>query len=207
MTDRFTLPALPYASDALEPHISANTIGFHHGKHHAAYVANLNKLIAGTDLADLPIEEIVRRTAGDGAKRGVFNNAAQTWNHTFYWHCMKPGGGGEPTGELRRLIDGSFGDFEKFREQFHTAAATLFGSGWAWLCQDGDKLEIWQGKDADTPIAHGRKPLLTIDVWEHAYYLDYQNRRPDYIKTFLDHLVNWDYAQKNLEASSVELGL
>lgn len=203
MTDRFTLPELPWAADALDPHITANTIGFHHGKHHAAYVKNLNGMIEGTDLKDLSLEEIMRKTSGDAAKKGIFNNSAQIWNHTFYWRSMKPGGGGAPAGALATQIDAAFGDYAAFKAAFHKAAATLFGSGWAWLCDAGGKLEIVQTKDADSPICHGKKPLITIDVWEHAYYLDFQNRRPDYITTFLDSLVNWDYAQENLEKKEI----
>jgi len=203
MTDRFSLPELPYDSAALEPHITANTLSFHYGKHHAAYVKNLNGFVEGTDLKDLSLEEVMKRTSGDAAQKGIFNNSAQIWNHTFYWRSMKPGGGGEPTGAMGSKIAESFGDYGSFKEQFHKAAATLFGSGWAWLCDAGGKLEIMQTKDADSPICHGKKPLITIDVWEHAYYLDFQNRRPDYVTTWLDNLVNWDYAQENLEKADV----
>jgi len=194
----FELPALPWADDALDPHISANTIGFHYGKHHATYVANLNKLTEGSPLAEKSLEEIIKETAGDASKAGIFNNAAQVWNHTFFWSSMKPGGGGEPTGALRQKIDESFGSFEKFSQEFSTKAVTLFGAGWTWLVERNGKLEIVQTSNAANPMTEGATPLLTIDVWEHAYYLDFQNRRPDFVKTFLGSLVNWDFAAANL---------
>ena len=197
----FELPALPYAKNALEPYITANTLEFHYGKHHNAYVVNLNNLTKETSLASASLDDIVRQTAGDAAKAGVFNNAAQVWNHTFYWNGMKAGGGGSPTGPLAEKIEESFGRFAAFREQFKNAAVTQFGSGWAWLVVEGGKLKVAKTGNADTPIAHGQTPLLTCDVWEHAYYLDYQNRRPDYVDTFLDHLVNWDFAARNLDAA------
>ncbi|MCP9839405.1 superoxide dismutase [Synechococcus sp. J7-Johnson] len=196
-----TLPALPYDINALEPHISQNTLEFHHGKHHAAYVTNLNKLIEGTDLDGQSLEEVITSVAGDPSKAGVFNNAAQVWNHSFYWQCMKPGGGGQPSGALADKINADFGSFEAFVEQFKTAGATQFGSGWAWLILDGDTLKITKTANADLPLAHGQKALLTMDVWEHAYYLDYQNRRPDYMTTFLEKLVNWDFVAANLAAA------
>lgn len=196
----FELPALPYAKSALEPYITANTLDFHHGKHHNAYVVNLNNLTKDTALASASLEDIIRQTTGDAAKAGIFNNAAQVWNHTFYWNGMKAGGGGAPTGPLAEKIEEDFGSFAAFREQFKTAAVTQFGSGWAWLVVEGGKLKVVKTGNADTPIAHGQTPLLTCDVWEHAYYLDYQNRRPDYLDTFLDHLVNWDFAAGNLAA-------
>lgn len=189
----FELPELPWAKDALAPHISAETIDFHYGKHHQAYVNNLNNLVKGTDLEGKSLEEVVRASEG-----GVFNNAAQVWNHTFYWHSMKPGGGGEPTGKVAELIKSSFGGYAEFRKEFAAAAATQFGSGWAWLVADGDKLEIVKTSNAETPLTSSKKPILTIDVWEHAYYIDFRNARPSYIDTFLDHLVNWDFANKNL---------
>jgi len=195
------LPALPYSLDALEPHISARTLEFHHGKHHAAYVTNLNNLVAGSELADHSLEDTILAVAGDASKAGVFNNAAQVWNHTFYWQGMKPGGGGAPSGALAARIDADFGSFEAFKEQFKTAGATQFGSGWAWLVLDNGALKITKTGNADLPLAHGQKALLTMDVWEHAYYLDYQNRRPDYISTFLDKLVNWDFVAANLAAA------
>ena len=194
----FTLPALPWSEDALDPYISAKTLSFHHGKHHAAYVAKLNDAIEGTPLAEKSLEEIIKVTAGDAAKKGIFNNAAQIWNHTFFWNSMKPGGGGEPTGDLAVKIDASFGSYAEFKKQFSNAALTLFGSGWTWLVDNGGKLEIVQTFNADTPITGNAKPLVTLDVWEHAYYIDHQNRRPDFIAAFLDHLVNWDFAAKNL---------
>ncbi|MCX5967960.1 MAG: superoxide dismutase [Cyanobacteria bacterium] len=195
------LPALPYDLDALEPHISRSTLEFHHGKHHAAYVTNLNNLVAGTDLEGKSLEDTVTAVAGDTAKAGIFNNAAQVWNHSFYWQCIKPAGGGAPTGELAAKIDADFGSFDAFKEQFKTAGATQFGSGWAWLVLDGGTLKVTKTANADLPLAHGQKALLTMDVWEHAYYLDYQNRRPDYMSTFLDKLVNWDFVAANLSAA------
>lgn len=193
------LPALPYENTALEPTITAHTLSFHYAKHHQAYVTNLNNLIKDTDLADKSLEEIIKASAGDSAKAGIFNNSAQVWNHTFYWHSMKPNGGGKPTGAIAAKIDADFGSFEKFVEAFKAAATTQFGSGWAWLVVGADgKLAVTKTGNADTPIVHGQKPLLTIDVWEHAYYLDFQNRRPDYIGAFLEKLVNWDFANANL---------
>ena len=196
-----TLPALPYGLDALEPHISHSTLEFHHGKHHAGYVTNLNNLVAGTDLEAKSLEETVQAVAGDASKAGVFNNAAQVWNHSFYWQCMKPGGCDRPTGALADKINADFGSFEAFVEQFKTAGATQFGSGWAWLVLDGGTLKVTKTANADLPLAHGQTALLTMDVWEHAYYLDYQNRRPDYMTTFLEKLVNWDFVAANLAAA------
>jgi Fe-Mn family superoxide dismutase len=198
----FTLPDLPYAQDALEPHITANTLSFHHGKHHNTYVVNLNGLIKDGPLADASLEEIIMDAAGDASKAGVFNNAAQVWNHTFYWNSMKPNGGGKPTGALAAKIDEDFGSFDKFVEEFKAAGATQFGSGWAWLVLDGGKLKVTKTANADLPMAHGQTALLTADVWEHAYYLDFQNRRPDYLATFLESLVNWDFAAENLAKAS-----
>lgn len=193
------LPNLPYAKDALAPYISANTLDFHHGKHHAAYVNNLNGLIDGTDLAGRSLEDIIKTAAGDASKAGVFNNAAQIWNHTFYWHSMKANGGGKPTGDLSAKIDSDFGSFDDFVTQFKQAGATQFGSGWAWLVVENGTLKIVKTANAETPLTQaGVIPLMTCDVWEHAYYLDFQNRRPDYLTTFLDHLVNWDFAAENL---------
>lgn len=194
----FEQPKLPYSEDALDPHISAKTFSFHYGKHHAAYVANLNKLVAGTPLAEKTLEEVIKETVNDASKKGVFNNAAQAWNHTFFWNSMKPNGGGAPTSAIKDKIVKSFGSVEKFNEEFSQKAATLFGSGWTWLVESGGKLEIVQTSGAATPITEGKKPLLVVDVWEHAYYLDYQNRRPDFVKTFLTSLVNWDFANQNL---------
>ena len=196
-----SLPALPYGLDGLEPHISRSTLEFHHGKHHAGYVTNLNKLVEGTELADKSLEETITAVAGDTSKAGVFNNAAQVWNHSFYWQCIKPAGGGMPSGALAEKINADFGSFESFAEQFKTAGATQFGSGWAWLVLDAGSLKVTKTANADLPLAHGQKALLTMDVWEHAYYLDYQNRRPDYMATFLDKLVNWDFVAANLAAA------
>lgn len=198
----FELPALPYAQDALEPHISANTLSFHHGKHHNTYVVNLNKLVEGTDLEGKSLEDVITASAGDASKAGIFNNAAQVWNHTFYWNSMSPTGGGKPTGAIAEKIDADFGGYDAFVEEFKTAGATQFGSGWAWLVLDGGKLKVTKTPNADLPLAHGQSALLTMDVWEHAYYLDYQNRRPDYIATYLDKLVNWDFANANLSAAA-----
>jgi Fe-Mn family superoxide dismutase len=197
----FELPALPYAATALQPYITETTLGFHHGKHHQAYVTNLNGLVAGTELASKSLEEIIQITAGAPDKAGIFNNAAQVWNHTFYWHSMKPAGGGAPTGAIAALIETSFGGYAGFVEAFKAAAVSQFGAGWAWLILDQGGLKIIKTGNADTPIAYGQTALLTIDVWEHAYYLDYQNKRPDYVQTFLDHLVNWDFANANLAAA------
>ena len=193
----FTLPDLPYAQDALAPHISAETLGFHHGKHHKAYVDKANDAVKGTDLESLSLEELIKKSWAD-KNMGVFNNAAQIWNHTFYWHSMKPNGGGKPTGAIADAIDKSFGSYDKFAEEFKAAGAGQFGSGWAWLVKNGDKLEVRKTLNAENPITDGLTPLLTMDVWAHAYYLDYQNRRPDYIGDFLDKLVNWDFANQNL---------
>lgn len=192
------LPALPYAENALNPVITANTIGFHYGKHHKAYVDNLNKLIAGSDLADLPLEKIIAAVAGKADKTAIFNNAAQTWNHTFYWHSLRPNGGGEPPAALKQRIEASFGSVDALKKELATAATGQFGSGWAWLVADGDKLKVVKTGNADVPLTAGLKPLLTIDVWEHAYYLDYQNRRADYVNALLDKLINWEFALKNL---------
>jgi superoxide dismutase, Fe-Mn family len=194
-----TLPPLPYEQNALEPYITANTLSFHHGKHHNAYVTNLNNLIKDSPLANATLEQIILDSAKDPAKAGIFNNAAQVWNHTFYWNSMKPNGGGAPKGELAKKIESDLGGFDAFKEAFKQAATTQFGSGWAWLVLDGGKLKITKTGNAGTPMVHGQKALITIDVWEHAYYLDFQNRRPDYITTFLDKLVNWDFAEANLK--------
>ena len=187
------LPPLPWAENALVPHISPETIQYHYGKHHQAYVTNLNKLIDGTPAATKSLEEIVKSSEG-----GVFNNAAQIWNHTFYWHSIKPGGGGKPSGKVAAAIDSAFGGYDKFRQEFANAAATQFGSGWAWLVSEGGKLAIKKTPNAETPLTTSATALLTIDVWEHAYYIDYRNQRPKYIDTFLDQLINWDFANKNL---------
>jgi superoxide dismutase, Fe-Mn family len=197
-TGPFTLPVLPYKEDALAPHVSPNTISFHYGKHHKAYVDNLNKLVEGKPYAKMSLEDVVRESSKNAADVGVFNNAAQVWNHTFYWNCMKAGGGGAPTGKLLERIQADLGGVDAAKTQLADAAKTQFGSGWAWLVVDGGKLKIVKTPNAETPLTKGQTALLTIDVWEHAYYLDYQNRRPDYVATFLDKLVNWDFAAKNL---------
>lgn len=198
----FTLPDLPYAKDALAPHISSETLDFHHGKHHNAYVNNLNGLVEGTDMASKSLEDIIQDTAGKADKAGIFNNAAQIWNHTFYWQSMRPNGGGAPTGKLAEMIDRDFGSFDAFKDAFAKAGATQFGSGWAWLVLADGKLDVRKTLNAETPLTEaGVTPLLTMDVWEHAYYLDFQNRRPDYISTFLDQLVNWEFAAENLAAA------
>ena len=192
------LPALPYEADALEPYIGATTLGFHHGKHHQTYVTNTNNLIKGTDLENASLEAIIAASTNNAEKVGLFNNAAQVWNHTFYWSCMKKGGGGAPTGSIAAKINEDFGSYDAFAEAFKNAGLTQFGSGWAWLVLEAGKLKITKTPNADTPMAHGQKAILTVDVWEHAYYLDYQNKRADYIDTFLKHLVNWDFANANL---------
>jgi Fe-Mn family superoxide dismutase len=194
----FELPPLPWAEDALEPYTSARTISFHYGKHHKAYVDNLNKLVAGSDLENKSLDDVIRAVANDSSKAGIFNNAAQVWNHTFFWNCMKPGGGGPPTGEIARRIDEGFGGYDKFVEQFKTASVGRFGSGWGWLVLDGNAVKIVSTPNAEDPLAKGQTALLTVDVWEHAYYLDYQNRRPDFVQSFVDHLVNWDFVNQNL---------
>lgn len=187
------LPKLPYAMDALEPVISKETLEYHYGKHHNAYVTNLNNLVAGTEFETLTLEEVISKSSG-----GLYNNAAQVWNHTFYWHCLSPNGGGEPTGDLKSAINDAFGSFDSFKEKFSTSAATNFGSGWTWLVKNASgKLEIVNTSNAATPLGTGVTPILTIDVWEHAYYIDYRNARPKYIEAFWK-LVNWDFAGSNL---------
>lgn len=198
----YELHPLPYNYEALSPHISADTLKFHHDKHHAAYVNKFNEMVQGTDMANMPIEEVIKATHSDSSKSGIFNNAAQAWNHTFYWNCMKPNGGGTPTGALADKINADFGSFDKFKEEFKTAGTTQFGSGWAWLVLDNGTLKVTKTPNAVNPIAHGQVPLLTMDVWEHAYYLDYQNRRPDYEQTFLDSLVNWDFVAEQFAKAS-----
>ena len=189
---------LPYAESALEPVVSARTISFHYGKHHKAYVDKLNELVAGTSYEHLSLEEIVRKSAGNDKDKAIFNNAAQSWNHDFYWQSMTPKGG-EPSGKIKDALKDSFGGVKEFKEAFAKAAVAQFGSGWAWLVKGKDgKLEIATTSNADTPIAHGKTPLFAADVWEHAYYLDYQNRRPDHVKDWIDRLANWSFAEKNL---------
>lgn len=194
-----SLPSLPYSSDALEPYISAKTLSFHHGKHHQAYVDNLNKLIQGTSLENKSLEEIIKTSANESTMVGIFNNAAQVWNHTFYWNSMKAQSGGQPLNKLEARLIKDFGSYAQFKDEFKKAATTQFGSGWAWLIEDQGHLKVIKTGNADLPMIHGHKAILTCDVWEHAYYLDYQNRRPDYVDTFLDHLVNWDFAESNLQ--------
>jgi len=189
----FELPPLPYAKDALAPHLSAETMEYHYGKHHQAYVTNLNKLVEGTANATKTLEQIILSSDG-----GLFNNAAQVWNHTFYWHCMKPRGGGKPSGALATALAGAFGSVDSFLQQFKEAAVTQFGSGWAWLVKKDGKLSILKTSNADLPMKHGATALLTCDVWEHAYYVDYRNARPTYVQAFLDHLVDWDRVAKSL---------
>ena len=189
---------LPFKKEDLEPYISAKTIEFHYGKHHAGYVAKTNQLIAGTEYEKMPLVDIIQKTAGDADKAAIFNNAAQVFNHTFYWNSMHPKGGGKPTGNIGQKIEESYEDHQKFAKAFSDAAVSQFGSGWAWLVLDAGELKIIKTANADTPVAHGLKPVLTIDVWEHAYYLDYQNRRADYVQAFMEHLINWEFAAQNL---------
>jgi Fe-Mn family superoxide dismutase len=189
----FELPPLPYAQDALAPHISAETLEYHYGKHHQTYVTNLNKLVEGTEFENASLEDVILKSDG-----GLFNNSAQVWNHTFYWNSMSPSGGGAPSGEVADAINSAFGSYDEFKAKFAEAATTQFGSGWAWLVDSGSGLEIMKTSNADLPMKHGSKALLTIDVWEHAYYIDFRNARPNYISTFLDSLVNWDFVAQNL---------
>jgi superoxide dismutase, Fe-Mn family len=189
----FELPPLPYELDALAPHMSEQTLGFHYGKHHRTYVNKLNELVTGTDLEGKTLEEVIL-AAEPG---GIFNNSAQVWNHTFFWHSMTPGGGGDPQGELASALEQAFGSIDDFKQEFTDKASTLFGSGWTWLAKTDAGLEIVQTKDADLPLKHGQTALITIDVWEHAYYLDYQNARPAYVETWLQHLANWEFADEN----------
>ena len=198
MSHHIELPPLPYAEDALDPVISARTMSFHYGKHHKAYVDNLNKLVAGTELSETPLEDVIRGTAGKADKAGLFNNAAQIWNHTFFWNSMKPGGGGAPTGAIADAINSAFGGYENFKKEFTAAAVTQFGSGWAWLVAEKSVVKLVKTANAETPLTGNAMPLLTIDVWEHAYYLDYQNRRLDFVAAVIDNLLNWDFANANL---------
>lgn len=194
------LPALPYDKDALDPHVSARTLDFHHGKHHAAYVNKTNELIKGTKYEAMSLVDIIKAAAGQQSETVLFNNAAQVWNHTFFWSCMRAKGGGAPTGRVAELIQASFGDVAKFKEEFKAAAISQFGSGWAWLVFDGSKLSITKTANAATPLTQpGHTALFTVDVWEHAYYLDYQNRRPDFVGAVLDHVMNWDFVAENLK--------
>ncbi len=191
------LPKLPYAENALEPTISARTLEFHHGKHHKAYVDTTNKLVSGTDLENAPLETIIQKAAADPTKTTLFNNSAQVWNHTFFWQCLKPGGGGAPTGNIASKIDSTWGSADKFFEELKNAGVTQFGSGWTWLVLDNGELKVTKTPNADNPLVHGQKPLLTIDVWEHAYYLDYQNRRADFLSGVIEKLINWDFVNSN----------
>lgn len=201
----FTLPPLPYDKAALEPHMSAKTFDFHHGKHHQAYVTKLNELIASTEFESMKLEDIIVKTAGNADKAAIFNNAAQIWNHTFFWSSMKPSGGGKPSGDLAKKIDADLGGYDKFVEAFKTAATTQFGSGWAWLVlTKAGKLAVTKTPNAELPMTKGDTALLTVDVWEHAYYLDYQNKRPDFVATFLDKLANWDFAASNFANAGVQ---
>lgn len=195
----FTLPALPYEQNALEPIISAKTLSFHYGKHHQAYVNKLNELVVGTEFTGRTLEDVIIATAGRSDKAGIFNNAAQDWNHTFYWNSLSPKGGGKPSGVMAKKIDAAFGSYENFAKQFADAGVAQFGSGWAWLVDDGGVLKILKTPNAENPMSQKKgKALLVLDVWEHAYYLDYQNRRNDYLKTVIEKLINWDFAEKNL---------
>jgi Fe-Mn family superoxide dismutase len=195
----FQLPPLPYPANALQPHISDKTLEFHHGKHHQAYVTNLNNLIKDGPKSTLTLDALIMESAKDPAQASIFNNAAQVWNHTFFWNSMKPHGGGKPSGEVAQALDEAFGGLDTFKQQFKETAVGQFGSGWAWLVAERSALKIIKTANADLPMAHGQKALLTVDVWEHAYYLDYQNRRPDFVQAFLDHLVNWDFVAQNLK--------
>ncbi len=192
------LAPLPYAENALEPVISAKTLSFHYGKHHRTYVENTNKLIVGTELADLPLDEVVRAAAGKPDRVGIFNNAAQAWNHGFYWQCLKPKGGGQPPRALKEKMEAAFGSVEACTKELASSAVAQFGSGWAWLVIEGGKLKVEKTGNAETPFTKGQKPLFTIDVWEHAYYLDYQNKRVDYVNALIEKLANWDFAAENL---------
>jgi Fe-Mn family superoxide dismutase len=202
VSQAITLPPLPYAQNSLEPVISANTVGLHYGKHNKGYVDTLNTLIVDTEFADMPLEKIVRAVSGQSEHAAIFNNAAQAWNHTFYWRSMKPKGGGEPPAALKRLIESSFGSVEGCKKELATAAVGEFGSGWAWLVKDGAQLKIVKTGNANTPLTWGIAPLLAIDVWEHAYYLDYQNRRADYVHALIEKLVNWEFAAENLSRAA-----
>ena len=194
----FTLPPLPYAENALEPVISANTISFHYGKHHKTYVDNLNNLVKGTDYESASLEKIINETAGKADKAALFNNAAQIWNHTFYWNSLKGNGGGKPSGKIAQMIDAAFGGYDNFKKELSATTVSQFGSGWGWLVLDGGALKIVKTANAEVPFTKGQKPLLTIDVWEHAYYLDHQNKRAAYVDAVIDKLLNWDFAAQNL---------
>lgn len=194
----FTLPALPWAENALDPVVSSKTIGLHYGKHHKTYVDKLNEFVAGTPMADMPLEELVKKVAGDADKKKIFNNAGQHYNHSFFWNCLSPKGGGKPTGDLAARIDSDLGGFDAFKTQFADTAVNTFGSGWAWLVMKGGKLQLISTSNAATPLTDGATPLLTIDVWEHAYYVDYENRRPEFVKNVIEKLLNWDFANEQM---------
>lgn len=200
-TTPIALPPLPYPEDALAPVISANTLSLHHGKHHQAYVTKTNELIAGTEFEGQSLERIILATSGHPDRAELFNNAAQAWNHTFYWHSLRPEGGGEPPAQLAARVEAAFGNVDAFKKQFADAAVKEFGSGWAWLVADGSTLKVVKTSNADLPLTNGQVPLLALDVWEHAYYVDYQNRRPDYVQAVIDKLLNWQFAAENLDRS------
>jgi Fe-Mn family superoxide dismutase len=194
----FVLPDLPYDKDSFKPHFTAETFDYHHGKHHQTYVTNLNNLLKDdTELQKMDLEELIAHSSSN-SNYAVFNNAAQIWNHSFFWHSIKPKGGGNPTGKILELINKDFGSFKNFREQFKTAAIGQFGSGWAWLIYHDNKLQIIKTANAETPIVNGMKPIIACDVWEHAYYIDYRNKRPDYVDIFIKHMINWEFAERNL---------
>lgn len=198
----FELPPLPWTENALEPVISARTIGLHYGKHHRTYVTRLNEVVSGTRFAEMPLERVIRETARREEQRRIFDNAAQAWNHTFFWNCLAPGAGGKPGGDLARRIDSDLGGHDRFKQEFAKAAVECFGSGWAWLAVRDGKLEILATSNADNPLTRGATPLLAIDVWEHAYYVDYENRRPDFVGAVIDKLLNWEFARQQLEQAS-----
>ena len=195
----FELPSLPYANDALAPHMSAETLDFHHGKHHQTYVTNLNNLLKDHELQNSSLEDIVVKTSKDASMAGIFNNAGQHWNHILFWQCMKPNGGGSIPSELEGRLNSDFGSVEQFKEAFIQAGTTQFGSGWAWLAIDNGKLVVTKSPNASNPLVDGMKPILGCDVWEHSYYIDYRNKRPDYLKAFLDSLVNWEFVASQLD--------
>ncbi len=195
----FELPSLPYASDALAPYMSSETLDFHHGKHHQTYVTNLNNLVKDSDMQDASLEDIVIKSSKDSSMAGIFNNAGQHWNHILFWQCMKPNGGGAMPSELENRISSDFGSVDQFKEAFVQAGTTQFGSGWAWLAIDNGKLVVTKSANASNPLVEGMKPILGCDVWEHSYYIDYRNKRPDYLKAFLDNLVNWEFVSSQLD--------
>ncbi|MDB2635908.1 superoxide dismutase [Alphaproteobacteria bacterium] len=195
----FELPSLPYASDALAPYMSSETLDFHHGKHHQTYVTNLNNLVKDSDMQDASLEDIVIKSSKDASMAGIFNNAGQHWNHILFWQCMKPNGGGAMPSELENRISSDFGSVDQFKEAFVQAGTTQFGSGWAWLAIDNGKLVVTKSANASNPLVEGMKPILGCDVWEHSYYIDYRNKRPDYLKAFLDNMVNWEFVSSQLD--------